>query len=111
MGNVIKIEWDDYPAPKPRPRGLTARPEFEAVRALKVGEAIKFPCTWKHSIRWGKYDICNGRAGAMGADRKDAPYKKFQTACIDKVIYVRRLKDNQGFHHIGGDLYVAREEK
>ena len=47
----------------------------------------------------------------MGADRKDAPYKKFQTACIDKVIYVRRLKDNQGFHHIGGDLYVAREEK
>ena len=93
MTNIRSIEWNVFPERKPRPLGITVRPEYEAVRALKVGEAIKFPCTWKHSIRWGKYDICNGRAGAYTTAKKDAPYKRFQTACVDKVIYVRRLQD------------------
>ena len=93
MVNVIKIEWDDYPEKEPRRRGLTARPEFDAVRALKIGEVIKFPCTWNHSIRWGKYDLCAGKSGSQIATRKDNPERYIESVCIDKVVYVRRLKN------------------
>ena len=93
MTEKTKNEWDDYPEKEPRPRGLTARPEFNAVRALKIGEAIKFPCTWNHSIRWGKYEICAGKAGAQIATRNDNPERYIEATCIDKVVYVRRIKN------------------
>ena len=93
MSNISSIEWNEFPERKPRPLGLSVRPEYEAVRALKIGEAIKFPCTWKHYISQAKQDTCYGKAGVYGAGRKYDPYKKFQAACVDKVIYVRRVKD------------------
>ena len=92
MSNISSIEWNEFPLPKTRPMGLAVRPEYEAVRALKIGEAIKFPCTWNHTIRFDKYEICNGRAGCINATRK-SPEKYVQAVCIDKVIYVRRLQD------------------
>ena len=93
MTEITKIEWDDYPEKEPRPRGLTARPEFNAVRALKIGEAIKFPCTWKHYLRFGKYDICTGKSGTHLATRHAYPERYIEAVCVDKVIYVRRTND------------------
>ena len=92
MSNVIKIEWDDYPAMKLR-RGQKAKPEYDAVRALKIGEASKFPCTWNHSVRFGKYDICSGKQGAFTAIRNQSAEKYIEAVCTDKMIYVRRTED------------------
>ena len=92
MVDIQRIEWEEFPARKHRVRA-GVRPEFEAVRALKIGEAIKFPCTWNHSIRWGKYEICAGKAGAQIATRNDNPERYIEATCIDKVVYVRRIKN------------------
>lgn len=88
MGNVIKIEWDDYPARQDK-RRLRARPEYDAVRALKIGEAIKFPCTWNHSVRFG-HELCAGKSGSQIAVRNDYPERYIEAVCRDKVVYVRR---------------------
>ena len=92
MVDIQRIEWEEFPARKPRVRA-GVRPEFEAVRALKIGEAIKFPCTWKHYLRFGKYDICTGKSGTHLATRHAYPERYIEAVCVDKVIYVRRTND------------------
>lgn len=58
-------------------------PELAAVRALQPGQAIKFPCRWRHT------KVCLGVVAAHGTRHKMG--FKVQTRCSDKALYVRRV--------------------
>ena len=79
MVEIIKIDPSEIPVSGPK-----TRPEFDAVRALEVGEAIKFPCTWKH----GKSGNCYGVLGIRSAMGKAKPVK---VRCNDGWVYVHRI--------------------
>ena len=81
MVEIIKIDPSEIPIGGPK-----TRPEFDAVRALEVGEAIKFPCTWKHSITT---DQCSGTVTLWQIARGFK--RKIYTVCSDKWLYVHRI--------------------
>jgi len=63
--------------------GKRPNPETCAVLQLQVGEAIKFPCRWRHN----RYCF-----GAGMASRSSVKYSQVvKTRCVDKIIYVMRL--------------------
>jgi len=80
----------------PRARRRSPRPELAAVRGLEVGEAIKFPCRWKHgSGRFPSRD-CTGRIGIYQAAHRERSYGRsvfVRTACVDGTMYVERLAE------------------
>jgi len=47
MVEIIKIDPSDMPDRQTHV-GIYTRPEYDAVRALKEGDAIKFPCSFRH---------------------------------------------------------------
>jgi len=94
MAEITKIEWDDYPEQKPRKyNGPPKRPEFNAIRALAIGEAIKFPCTWSHTFSPSGVLRCSGKSGAQVATRNDYPERYIEAVCTDKMVYVRRTEN------------------
>jgi hypothetical protein len=79
MVEIIKIDPSEIPI-----GGHKTRPEYDAVRTLEVGEAIKFPCTWKHN----KSGYCSGVLGIRSAMGKAKPVKPI---CRDGWVYVHRI--------------------
>jgi hypothetical protein len=75
---VTKIDPQEIPK-----MGRPIGEETAAVRALQPGEAIKFPCRWKHSY------VCHG-AGSFRASAKDSGFRII-TRCKDKMVYVMRI--------------------
>ena len=80
MVEIIKIDPSEIPIGGPK-----RRPEYDAVRALEVGEAIKFPCTWKH----GKSGNCSGVVGIRAT--MPPPVKEFKFKCKDGWVYAHRI--------------------
>ena len=80
MAEIIKIDPSEIPDTNHR-----KRPEFNAVRTLEVGEAIKFPCTWKH----GKSGNCYGVTGIRAT--MPPPVKEFKFKCKDGWVYAHRI--------------------
>ena len=81
MVDIIKIDPSEMPN-----AGHKTRPEFDAVRALEVGEAIKFPCTWKHGNR-GQCSSLITIKSTMGKA------KPVTVRCKDGWVYVHRLSE------------------
>ena len=61
--------------------------ESEAIRSLKPGEAIKFPCRWKHS----KIHSCSGTSMAHYAATRVNSHISFR--CYQGNCYVLRLEE------------------
>lgn len=76
---IIKISPDDMPAK------LNRHLDYDAVRALEEGEAIKFPCRWAH----------NGIQSCRSSFNLRFLFRKNQWAgrwiCKDGWVYVHRL--------------------
>jgi hypothetical protein len=80
---VIKIPVSDMPASR---RGKYLRrggPEYEAVKTLEAGEAIKFPCRWNHSKNGNQ---CSGVAQMFGVAKMMGVQVK--AICRDAWVYV-----------------------
>ena len=98
MPAITKIAFEDFPEAR-RPTGRRPSQEWDAVRDLKPGEAIKFPCRWKHTVttRWRadgqSYDYAPCQARTTIAIIARGQQRKLQSACTDKWVYVRRLED------------------
>ena len=77
---VTKIDPTEIPEGFRMGRPLSE--ETVAIRALLPGEAIKFPCRWKHSR------ICHGYSSVHSTARR----AKFRvdSRCRDGVVYVMR---------------------
>ena len=80
---VTKIDSTEIPEGFRMGRPLTE--ETVAIRALLPGEAIKFPCRWKHSR------ICHGY-GLAHQTAKRAGFR-IRSVCRDGVGYVMRLPE------------------
>ena len=76
---IEKIRSEDFPRSE---RGGLSE-ESVAVMALQSGEAVKFPCRWKHNGR-----ICTGTNNAYQAAHRSGFH--VSTRCRDKMIYVMR---------------------
>ncbi|MAH45504.1 hypothetical protein CMI37_06730 [Candidatus Pacearchaeota archaeon] len=82
---VTKID----PSEIPEKRQFWGRPVSEetlAIRALQPGEAIKFPCRWKHH-----HGNCSGYVAAYSTAAKAG--FKLTGRCRDGVVYVMRLPE------------------
>lgn len=79
---IEKIRFEDMPD---QPLGRSTIPEFDAVRALNPGDAVKFACTWKH---YDSNRTCGGATGAYTAAKKAGFVVK--SYCRDGVVYVGR---------------------
>jgi hypothetical protein len=78
---VTKIDPSDMPK-----KLLFGRPlaeETVAIRALLPGEAIRFPCRWKHSDR-----LCHGYGLALQTAKRAG--FRIRSVCRDGVVYVMR---------------------
>ena len=83
---VQKISWAEMP--EKGNRGPVTQPEYAAVRDLELGEAIKFPCRWRHSGRGASK--CAGVLNTyVIARQRDM---KLQSTCQDGVVYVGRIE-------------------
>ena len=80
---VTKIDPLEIPEGFKMGRPLTE--ETVAIRALLPGEAIRFPCRWKHS------QICHGYSSAV-TTAKRAGFS-IKCKCVDRVVYVMRLAE------------------
>ena len=80
MVEIIKIDPSEMPNIDHR-----RRPEFDVIRALEVGAAIKFPCTWKHS-KYGQCGSATTIRHAMGRAKQRASVQ-----CKDGWVYVHKL--------------------
>ena len=80
---VTKIDSSEIP--EKLPFGRPKVEEFTAVRELQPGEAIRFPCRWKHGERSG---MCHGYSSVHSTARR----AKFRvdSRCRDGVVYVMR---------------------
>ena len=81
---VTKIDPTEIPEGFSMGRPLSE--ETVAIRALQPGEAIKFPCRWKH-----QHGNCSGYVSAYTTATKAG----FQVTarCRDKVVYVMRTAE------------------
>ena len=78
---VTKIDPSEMPK-----KLLFGRPlaeETVAIRALLPGEAIRFPCRWKHSDR-----LCHGSGLALQTAKRAG--FRIRSVCRDGVVYVMR---------------------
>ena len=80
---VTKIDSTEIPEGFRMGRPLTE--ETVAIRALLPGEAIRFPCRWKHSR------ICHGYSSAVVAAKRAG--FRIRSGCRDGVVYVMRLPE------------------
>ena len=62
--------------------------ESQAIRKLQPGEAIKYPCRWKHS---GNTKSCHGAAMAAHAAKRENIHIRFR--CYNGSVYVLRLEE------------------
>lgn len=86
MVEIKKISMSDIPIIKRGPRGQT---EYNAVRALEEGEAISFPCRWKHGDRSNCSGVANIKAIAQNSQH---PQKIISAICIDGIVKVGRYQ-------------------
>jgi len=77
---VTKIDPSEIPERLRMGRPLSE--ETVAIRALLPGEAIRFPCRWKHSR------ICHGYSSAVTTARRAGFCVR--SVCRDGVVYVMR---------------------
>ena len=77
---VPKIDPSEIPEGFSMGRPLSE--ETVAIRALLPGEAIRFPCRWKHSR------ICHGYSSAVTAANRAG--FSIKCKCVDRVVYVMR---------------------
>jgi hypothetical protein len=82
---VTKIDSSEIPAKLPF-LGRPVSEETLAIRALQPGEAIKFPCRWKHH-----HGNCSGYVAAYSTAAKAG--FKLTGRCRDKVVYVMRTAE------------------
>ena len=80
---VTKIDPNEIPEGLRMGRPLAE--ETVAIRALLPGEAIRFPCRWKHSR------ICHGYSSAVVAAKRAG--FNIECKCVDRVVYVMRLPE------------------
>ena len=87
MVEITNIPFEDFPDHPSNTRSVS-KTEWNAVRDLKRGEAIQFPCRWQHQTLNG-YDVCTarGRVRTIGSRLK----RELQASCVDKLLYVRRV--------------------
>ncbi len=104
-GNIEEIDSDLITWPQKDGWGKSLTPESQAVAALAIGKAIRFPCRWSH------YDVKRKRAngdevvyedascGGTGlahnaARRNDISIRASCIKTIDNIrmVYVQRLK-------------------
>jgi hypothetical protein len=80
--SVEKIRIEDMPVFQ---RGMPRVEEMLAVRALLPGEAIKFPCRWRH---FPKTNMCAGVSSAHTTAKRSG----FKTSgtCRDGYVYIAR---------------------
>lgn len=84
MVEIKKISMSDMPIIK---RGRRGQAEYNAVRALEEGEAISFPCRWKHRTN------CSGVANIkVIAQNSQHPRKIISAICIDGIVKVGRYQ-------------------
>ena len=102
MSVVKKINPEDFPRTKMRPRRLTV--EMAAIRNLKHGEAIKFPCRWKHSRSKSGQTVCSGSSSAYQTARRarNEGIIAFHVTvkCQRKVLYVMRRDKTESYSDI-----------
>ena len=104
---IRKISMSDMPPSRTRTDFNGASPSDEIVAAglLEPGEAIAFPCRWKHRILYvtksGRpYDDCGGYHLVKGWERRQRqrlataglPVQAYRVICKDKTVYVGRTK-------------------
>ena len=82
---IEKIQAEDFPNPQPA-HALTE--ESAAVMALQPGEAVKFPCRWKHHSR----NDCKGSNSLRAAARRQG--FRVSITCQNKMVYVMRREEN-----------------
>jgi hypothetical protein len=83
MTMVTKVtKIDSSEIPEKLPFGRPKVEEFTAVRELQPGEAIRFPCRWKHSR------ICHGYSSVHSTARRSG--FSVDSRCRDGVVYVMR---------------------
>ena len=88
MAEIIKIKAEDFPGTLTKG---SSREEWNAVRDLRPGEAIKFPCRWSH-FAFGHVDgFCQGRMHVTAIGKKTK--RKFQSECVDKWLHVLRFEE------------------
>lgn len=88
---IERITREEFEAvPKPRSKGSPS-PEVAALRAMNVGEGIKFPCRWKHDTR----NRCASHSAIRGI--KQSPLSpvslgwKLTIRCHQGTVYVLRI--------------------
>ena len=87
MVEIIKIDPSEMPDMS---RG-TNQAEYDAVRALEAGEAIKFPCRWPHKgVRTIRYQ-CNAILYVRVIGQK-ARFS-LSAKCHEGWVYVHRLSE------------------
>ena len=89
MVEITNIPFEDFPENDSR---AFSKAEWNAVRRLAPGEAIKFPCRWAHSVSGigNRHNQCVARARVRRIGKELG--RDFEASCVDKVLYVRRLK-------------------
>ena len=85
--SITRISIEDMPKPKHGP-GAPALPEWDAVRALEVGQAAKLTCHWAHAAG-PRGKNCTGTASAHRIARVVGI--KVRATCQDGFLYVGRL--------------------
>ena len=84
MVEIIKIDPSEMPI---KTHGLH-QPEFIAVRELKAGEAIKFPCRWNHRT---PEKGCRGMSAIITIFKQRS--WKGHWVCKDGWVYVHRVDE------------------
>ena len=82
--SITRAEFDAVPRAA-RGGARLASPETQALQALAVGTAIKFPCRWKHSTPRN----CNSRAGFHLAAKRVG--HKIILRCYQGTVYAVRI--------------------
>ena len=86
MVEITNIPFEDFPENNSR---TFSKAEWNAVKRLAPGEAIKFPCRWAHHMS-SSYDQCAARTRTRRIGKELG--RDLEASCVDKVLYVRRLK-------------------
>ena len=81
---ITKVNMEDMP-PMGK-AGMAGHPEFNAVRALEVDEAISFPCRWNHAGRGGS--TCNAVTNIFAIARRSKSQRR--AVCHEGTVYVGR---------------------
>jgi hypothetical protein len=80
---MVVTKIDPSEMPKKLLFGRPLAEETVAIQALLPGEAIRFPCRWKHSDR-----LCHGYGLALQTAKRAG--FRIRSVCRDGVVYVMR---------------------